>query len=134
MNLALLKNKRKKQRGFKRFLYSFKYAVEGLIYTYNNEQNLLVHIIVTIITVIFGFIFGLNNIEWLFVLIMIGLVFCAELINSSIEAVVDLVSPEKHPLAKIAKDTASAAVLSLCIVAFIGGLCIFIPKILGLFI
>ena len=125
MNLGLLKNKRK-QYGFKRFLNSFKYA-------YQNEQNLVIHICVTIVTVITGLIFKLNNIEWLFILIMIGLVFCAELINTSIEAVVDLVSPEKHPLAKIAKDTASAAVLSLCVVAFIGGLCIFIPKIWGLF-
>lgn len=131
MNLGLLKT-RKKQRGFKRFINSFKYAFNGFKYAYINEQNLFVHVCVTIVTVICGFIFRLNNIEWLFVLIMIGLVFCAELINSSIEAVVDLVSPEKHPLAKIAKDTASAAVLSLCIVAFIGGLCIFIPKIWGL--
>lgn len=132
MNLGLLKN-RKKQRGFKRFLNSFKYAANGFKYAYINEQNLFIHVCVTIITVLCGLIFKLNNIEWLFILIMIGLVFCAELINTSIEAVVDLVSPEKHPLAKIAKDTASAAVLSLCIVAFIGGLCIFIPKIYGIF-
>ncbi|MBE6153323.1 MAG: diacylglycerol kinase family protein [Firmicutes bacterium] len=132
MNLGLLKNKRK-QYGFKRFLNSFKYAFNGFKYAYQNEQNLVIHICVTIVTVITGLIFKLNNIEWLFILIMIGLVFCAELINTSIEAVVDLVSPEKHPLAKIAKDTASAAVLSLCVVAFIGGLCIFIPKIWGLF-
>jgi len=132
MNLGLLKNKRK-QYGFKRFLNSFKYAANGFKYAYQNEQNLIIHICVTIVTIIAGLIFGLNNIEWLFVLIMIGLVFCAELINTSIEAVVDLVSPEKHPLAKIAKDTASGAVLSLAIVAFIGGLCIFIPKIWGVF-
>lgn len=132
MNLGLLKNKRK-QYGFKRFLNSFKYAANGFKYAYQNEQNLIIHICVTIVTVLAGFIFRLNNIEWLFVLIMIGLVFCAELINTSIEAVVDLVSPEKHPLAKIAKDTASGAVLSLAVVAFIGGLCIFIPKIWGLF-
>ena len=132
MNLGLLKNKRK-QYGFKRFLNSFKFAANGFKYAYQNEQNLIIHICVTIVTLLFGFIFKLNNIEWLFVLIMIGLVFCAELINTSIEAVVDLVSPEKHPLAKIAKDTASGAVLSLAVVAFIGGLCIFIPKIWVLF-
>lgn len=132
MNLGLLKNS-KKQKGFKRFLNSFKYATSGFKFVYQNEQNLIIHICVAIIVIISSFIFRLNNFEWLFVLIMIGLVFCAELINTSIEAVVDLVSPEKHPLAKIAKDTASAAVLSLCIVALIGGLCIFMPKIFGLF-
>ena len=73
MNLGLLKNK-KKQWGFKRFLLSFKYAANGFKYAYQNEQNLIIHICVTIITVLSGFIFRLNNIEWLFVLIMIGLV------------------------------------------------------------
>lgn len=132
MNLELLKRK-SKPRSFKRFLNSFKYAGNGFIYAIKNEQNLIVHSSITIITIILALVFRLNKIEWLFILVMIGLVFCAELINTSIEAVVDLVSPEKHPLAKIAKDTASAAVLSLCVVAFIGGLCIFIPKIWGIF-
>ena len=133
MNMGLQKRNRK-QKGIKRFLNSFKYAVDGFIYSYKNEQNLMVHVFVAIVAVIFGFIFKLDKIEWLFVLVMIGLVFCAELINTSIEAVVDLVSPEKHPLAKIAKDTASGAVLSLCLVALIGGLVIYIPKIIGLFV
>lgn len=133
MNLELLKN-RKKPRGFKRLIKSFKYASEGFMYSLKNEQNLIVHIGTAIIAIIFGFIFKISIIEWLFILIMIGLVFCSELINTSIEALVDLVSPEKHPLAKIAKDTAAGAVLCLCSVAFIGGLIIFIPKVIGLFL
>ena len=135
MNLDLLKNKKykRKQYGLQRFLNSFKYALNGLRYTYQNEQNFIVHICIAVIIIISGFIFKISNIEWLIIIILIGLVVFAELINTSIETVVDLVSPEKHPLAKIAKDTASAAVLSLCTVAIICGLCIFMPKIWGLF-
>ena len=74
MNLGLFKNKRK-QYGFKRFLNSFKYATSGFKFVYQNEQNLIIHICVAIIVIISSFIFRLNNFEWLFVLIMIGLVF-----------------------------------------------------------
>ena len=84
--------------------------------------------------ILFGLIFRISVIEWLFIFVMIGLVFCSALVNTSIEALVDLVSPEKHPLAKIAKDAAAGAVLCLCGVAFIGGLIIFIPKIIGIFL
>lgn len=133
MNFKLLDEKirknRRKKISFNRLLKSFKYAVEGFKYTMINEQNLIVHTICALMAIIFGFIFNINIIEWLFILVMIGLVICAELINTSIEAVVDLVSPESHPLAKIAKDTASGAVFTLALVAFIGGLVIFLPKI-----
>ena len=133
MNLGLLKN-RKKDRGFKRLIKSFKYAGEGFKYAFKNEQNLIIHICSAVVAILFALIFRISIVEWLFILVMIGLVFCSELVNTSIEALVDLVSPEKHPLAKIAKDTAAGAVLSLCGVAFIGGLIIFIPKVIGIFI
>lgn len=133
MNLELLKT-RKKARSIKRLIKSFKYAGEGFLYALKNEQNLVIHICTAVIAILFGLIFRISIIEWLFILVMIGLVFCSELVNTSIEALVDLVSPEKHPLAKIAKDAAAGAVLCLCGVAFIGGLIIFIPKIIGIFI
>ena len=124
-----IKKKRRKQISFERLLKSFTYAKEGIKYTLINEQNLIVHSICAILVIIFGFIFKISIIEWLFILIMIGLVICTELLNTSIEAIVDLVCPEVHPLAKIAKDTASGAVLVLAIVAIIGGFVIFLPKI-----
>lgn len=133
MNFKLLdeklKKKRKKNISFERLIKSFRYAVDGFTYSFINEQNLIVHTIIALIAIIFGFIFKISIVEWLFVLIMIGLVVCAELINTSIEATIDLVCPEKHPLAKIAKDTAAGAVFVLALVAVIGGLIIFIPKI-----
>ena len=133
MNLELLKT-RKKPRSVKRLIKSFKYASEGFMYALRNEQNLIIHICTAVVAILFGLIFRISVIEWLFILVMIVLVFCSELVNTSIEALVDLVSPEKHPLAKIAKDAAAGAVLCLCGVAFIGGLIIFIPKIIGIFL
>ncbi len=125
-----LKGMQKKKMGFKRFLKSFKYSWDGLVYAYINEQSLFIHIIITICAVTLGIILKIGILEWLFVLLMIGLIICAELINTSIEAVVDLASPEIHPLAKIAKDTASAAVFCLSLVAFIGGMIIYVPYII----
>lgn len=124
-----LRNKQKK-RGFKRFLSSFKYSFQGLIYTYRAEQSLVLHLIITIVVIIGGLIFKINLTEWLFCLLFIGLILAAELINTSVEAVVDLICPKIHPLAKIAKDTASAAVFVFSLVAFISGMVIFLPKII----
>lgn len=133
MNFKLLdekiRKKRRKQVSFKRLLKSFSYAIEGIKYTLINEQNLIVHIICAILVIIFGFIFKISALEWISIFVIIGLVVCAELINTSIEAIVDLVCPEVHPLAKIAKDTASGAVLSLAIASIIVGMIIFLPKI-----
>ena len=82
--------------------------------------------------VIFGFIFNINKYEWAIVMLTIGLVISCELINTAIEATVDLVTEEYHPLAKVAKDTSAAAVFVFAIVAVIVGLIIFLPKIVNM--
>ncbi len=128
MDMELRNNQ--KRRGFKRFVASFKYSFQGLIYTYQQEQSLVIHLIITIMVVIGGLLLKINLMEWLFCLLLMGLVLATELINTSLEAVVDLVCPQKHPLAKIAKDTASAAVFVFSLVAFISGIIIFLPKIM----
>ena len=121
-----------KEKGIKRFVNSFGYALEGLIYAFKYEQNMLVHILATILVVVLGLIVDLSSTEWLFVFLIIGLVVATELINTSIEAVVDLISPDEHPLAKIAKDTAAAAVMVFAIVSILIGIFIFLPKIIAL--
>ena len=121
-----------KKKGIKRFVNSFGYALEGLIYAFKYEQNMLVHILATILVVVVGLIVDLSSTEWLFVFLIIGLVVATELINTSIEAVVDLISPDEHPLAKIAKDTAAAAVMVFAIVSILIGIFIFLPKIIAL--
>lgn len=122
-----------KVKGFKRLINSFKFALDGIVYAFKYEQNILVHFTVMIIVIIMGIFLKISFIEWLICLILFGLVIATELINTSIEATIDLLTDKIHPLAKIAKDTASAAVLVFALIAIIVGLLIFLPKIIMLF-
>ncbi|MBO4245310.1 MAG: diacylglycerol kinase [Bacilli bacterium] len=116
-----------------RFLRTFKFSYEGLKYAYANEQSMLTHLILTIITVIIGFIFHITLYEWLIISICLTVILAFELINTAIEAAVDLVTLEIHPLAKIAKDCGSAATGVSSIMAAIIIFIIFLPYILALF-
>lgn len=115
----------------KRLTNSFKYAFEGILQAYVGEQNLKIHTAIAILVIIFGFILKISYTEWLVCLVLIGLVLMAEFFNTSIEYLVDLVSPEIHPLAKATKDTASAGVLMMAIISAIIGLIIFVPKLIS---
>ena len=128
--MALVRRDKLKQKGFKRFINSFGYATNGFVYAFKYEQNILVHTLATILVVILGIVLNISQTEWLFVFLIIGLVVATELINTSIEAVVDLISPDEHPLAKIAKDTAASAVMVFAIVSVLIGIFIFVPKII----
>ena len=121
-----------KERSFKRLIKSFKYAVEGIIYAFKYEQNIIVHTLVMALVIMLGIIVKISVFEWLICLILFGLVIATEMINTSIEAVVDLACPKKHPLAKIAKDTASGAVLVFALTASVAGIIIFLPKIIDI--
>ena len=114
----------------KRLRGSFKYAFEGIIQTYKGEQNLKIHTFIAILVIVFGFFLKISAIEWYICLLLIGLVLMSEFFNTAIEYVVDLASPKIHPLAKAAKDTASAGVLMMSIMSAIVGASIFIPKII----
>ena len=87
-----------------------------------------IHVAVTLLVIIAGFVLGLSITEWCICLGMFGLVMALELVNTAVEAVVDLVTAKRHPLAKIAKDTAAGAVLIAAIMAAVIGLLIFVPK------
>ena len=91
---------------------------------------MIIILIATVLVTIAGFYFEISNSEWLFIVFICGAIAACEMINSSIEATIDLITTKYQPLAKIAKDTASAASLILCITALVGGLIIFLPKIL----
>ena len=112
---------------------SFGYALQGIWKTFATERNMQIHLVIAILVVICGFIFNISRIEWLFCLLCFGLVFGAELINSAIENIVDLVSPERNELAKNAKDMAAGAVLVCAIFSAIIGLIIFVPKVFSYF-
>lgn len=133
LELKKKKYKRKKQFGIKKQLYNFKYCFDGIFYALTNEQSMISHFLIAFVTIVLGFLVKLSKWEWFLVIILIALVIAVEFINTSIEAVVDMVMPDIHPLAKIAKDTASAAVLVVAIAALIIGLIIYIPKVIALF-
>lgn len=122
-----------KKRGLKRFFNSFKYSIAGLKYAYKYEQSMTIHFVAALLVIIFGILLKISLTEWLLCFMLFGLVMATELINTAIEAVVDLACPQIHPLAKVAKDTASAAVFVFAVVAFISGLIIFVPKVINLF-
>ena len=113
----------------KRLGRSFRAAFEGIKATYIREQNIKIHTVIAILVVLFGFLLKISYGEWLVCLVLIGLVLMAEFFNTAVEYVVDLASPNIHPLAKAAKDTASAGVLMMAILAAIVGIVIFVPKI-----
>jgi len=121
-----------KKRGFGRFLKSFGYSLDGLKYAYKYEQSMLIHVIVTIAVIIVNIILKVTAVEWLITFIAIGMVLASELINTAIEAVVDLVTLEIHPLAKIAKDCGSAATFVLAMMAAVIGLIVYIPYIVNI--
>jgi diacylglycerol kinase len=123
---------KRKKLGIHRFFRSFRYSFDGLAYAIRDEQSILVMVIVTIVALVLGFLLKISMIEWFLIFISIGLVLGTELLNTSIEASIDLVSPGYNDLAKVAKDTASASVFIYSLVAFFIGCFIFIPKIIEL--
>lgn len=127
--------KRKKDTGsiIQKYNKSFHHAVDGIVYAIENEQNIIVMMIATLLTLIASFILKISKIELVLVVICIGTVMACEMINSAIEACVDLETTKEHPLAKIAKDCASGASLILSVMSlFVAGI-VFIPKIIALF-
>lgn len=114
---------------YKKIINSFRYAIEGFISSFKTERNMKIHILAMTIVIALGIFLKLNKIEWCIITIAIVMVISAELFNTAIETVVDMVSPQKNPQAKLAKDIAAGAVLVFAIGSAIIGLIIFIPKI-----
>ena len=123
---------KRKKFGLKRLFYSFKYAMEGLLYALKNEQNMMIHVFMAVFVIVIGILLQISMMEWLICILLIGLVIGTELMNTFIETVVDLTCHEKNELAKIAKDTAAATVLVFALTSMIVGIIIFLPKLLDL--
>ena len=123
-----------KKKGFKRFLKSFKNSFDGLVYAYKNEQSLWIHGICTVFAIVLGIVLKLSFNEWAITLIALGVTLGMELVNTAIEAAVDLVTLEIHPLAKIAKDCGSAATFISSMISLVIAAIIYGPKIIALFL
>lgn len=113
-----------------RYKKSFLHAIDGIIYAVKFEHNMIIILLATLVTISLGLLLKISVTEWLFCVLAIGLVTGAEMINTAIEAVVDLETLKTHPLAKIAKDCGSSATLIFSFTSLIGGLIIFVPKIM----
>ncbi|MBS6020412.1 MAG: diacylglycerol kinase [Leptotrichia wadei] len=117
----------------KRLVDSFNFAIEGLISALKNEKHMKVHILAAIIIVILAIIINASKVEILIISLSVSFVIITELVNTAVEAIIDLVSPERHPLAKLAKDVAAGAVLVAAINALCVGYLLFYDKLLDIF-
>lgn len=114
------------------FLRSIKFALRGILHTFQTEGNFRSMLTVFVLTVIAGLSFGLSSSEWVILLVCCGATLGAELLNTAVEAVVDLVSPTYHARAAKAKDAACAASFTIALFSTAIGLIVFTPYILRL--
>jgi diacylglycerol kinase len=117
------------KRYIKSRILSFHYALQGWAYVLKNEPNARIHAFVTIAVLIVSFWLHLPARDWAIILLAILLVWAAEFFNTAIESIVDLASPNPHPLAKTAKDVAAAAVLIAALTSILIGLLILAPPL-----
>jgi len=107
------------------FLKSFYYAFRGIMSVIASERNMRIHLLAAVSVISLGFYFHISTTEWCLAVICIGMVMAAEVFNSAIESLTDLVKPEHHPMAGKIKDAAAGAVLLVSIAAGVVGMAIF---------
>ena len=114
---------------FPKSLRSFRFAFQGIWQFFRNENNAKVHLLATVLVGVAGVYFGLARNEWLWIVAAVALVWITESVNTAIEKLVDLVSPQFDPRAGAIKDLAAGAVLMADIAAVIIGGLIFWPHV-----
>ena len=115
-------------------LNKIKYSLNGLLYCFQNESSFVIEAITACVIIILGIIFDIEFLEWVISFGSLALISITELINTAIEATVDMVTLEYNEYAKIAKDCASAATAVMTVLAIIVNLIIFVPYIMEMFI
>jgi diacylglycerol kinase (ATP) len=110
-------------------LDSFRHAFAGWWYMLRTQRNAWIHAVISTAVFALGLWLGLGRLEWAIILLTIAVVWMAEFINTSLEAVVDLASPDLHPLAEVGKDVAAAAVLVGAVTAVLVGLLVLGPPL-----
>ncbi len=117
------------------FIDSFKYAFKGIQTVFQEERNMRTHLLLGIGILLVSSFIGLEQNEWLWIILSVFLVLIMEIINTIVENVVDLITNNQyHPLAKKAKDMAAAAVLTTAFFSVVTASIIILPKLLKLFI
>ncbi|MEP7264213.1 MAG: diacylglycerol kinase family protein [Bacteroidota bacterium] len=118
---------------FRSRLKSFRYAFNGMRLLILQEHNARIHFVAAIIAILMGYILNLTSAEWCLLTLVIAGVFIAELINTAIENLCNVVQPDYHEKIKVVKDVSAAAVLLAALSAVIVAMILFIPKIICLF-
>jgi diacylglycerol kinase len=113
----------------RRFIQSLGYARTGVKHAVSTQRNIRIHLAAAVLVFAFGIYVNLSNFELVALVLAISFVLLAEMINTSVEEVVNLLTAERKPEAKIAKDVAAGAVLFSSICAIIVGCLIFIPHL-----
>jgi diacylglycerol kinase len=108
---------------------SIRIALEGLKYVLMTQHNARIHAAITLAVFLSAFILGINRLEWVCLLLVIGLVWTAEILNTAVEVLVDMVRPEHSQGAKIIKDVCAGAVLVSAAISVLVGLLIFGPRL-----
>jgi diacylglycerol kinase (ATP) len=111
---------------------SFSYAFAGLAYCFRTQRNLRIHVAAALLAALAGIALRIDPVEWAVLGATITLVMAAEMVNTMVESLVDLVTTQYHPLAKVAKDVAAGIVLLTSAGAVVVGLFIFGPRLLTL--
>lgn len=121
---------------FKSRVHSFRNAFSGLGYVIRTQRNACIHLVITGCVIVLGLFLKVPIYGWALIILAFGIVWMAEILNTALEVLVDLASPEKHPLAKICKDAGAAAVLIAALTSVAIGFCVLGPplisKLLGL--
>jgi len=112
---------------------SFSFAFQGIKTAFKREPNFRIHTTFAVLVLILAAILRFTPIEWLILAFTITFVITLELLNTVLEAMVNLISPDINEEAKVAKDVSAGMVLVVSILAVIVGLILFVPKILFLF-
>ena len=110
-------------------LRSFGYAFAGWRYVLRTQHNTWIHATASILVIVLSWWLGLSTLEWAIIFTTITMVWMAEFLNTALEAVVDLASPQQHPLAKVGKDVGAAAVLLSALAAVIIGFLVLGPPL-----
>jgi diacylglycerol kinase len=120
------------RKQIKQAIKSFSWAMSGISVAFRTQFNFRFHVIMTVLVIMLGILLKVTVVEWCILLLCIGSVLTAELLNTSLEFKTDLLSPGYHETAKHVKDLAAAAVLVAAIVSALIGLIIFIPKLIAI--
>lgn|SRR3989338_5434653 len=114
----------------KQHIHSFKNAIDGFMWILATQRNFKIHLTLSFISILAGFILAISFEEFLVIMVLIGVGLSIEALNTAIEETIDAIHKEWNPAIKIAKDTSAAAMLIFSIIAFTVACVIFIPKII----